>query len=72
MLPHGFMSARIAVYGLNPSKVIVVYFVPMAVFHVHPFNKAQVPVVPRSKSAIVLMRNNNCLNTLLIFTRLKI
>jgi hypothetical protein len=39
------MSVKIAVFYLNPSREIAVYFVPMEVFHARQFSREQILVV---------------------------
>jgi hypothetical protein len=47
MLVSGFMSAKVVGCYLNLRKVTVVFFAPMALFHVHPFSKVRALVVDR-------------------------
>ncbi len=68
MHANGFMSVKIAVFCLNPSREIAVYFVPMELSHVHRFSKEQVLVVRLSVVNIILSAHENlasCAHTFL-------
>ncbi|MFT6624919.1 MAG: hypothetical protein ACJAZI_000995 [Cycloclasticus sp.] len=45
------MNAKAAAYYSNQRKAIVVFSVLTVLFHAHPFSKAQVVDVRRSKNA---------------------